>query len=132
MDERNHEASYEMNAALIHNQIRQLMWSFKSCSTVNSDGTLLSSNDRTSELLTTTRLVAFQIVKKYLNPQPKDLFFMNDPKNGGYSFLKLIFVAAIDANLFLIWDEPNPLIDFKFRRLHFMKKIKKMNLYGRP
>lgn len=101
------------------------MWSFKSCSAVNADGALLASNDRTSELLTTTRLVAFQIVKRYLNPQPKDLFVMNDPENGGYSFSKLIFVAAIDANLFLIWNEPNPLIDFKIPPTPLYEKDKK-------
>ncbi|MBC7743395.1 MAG: hypothetical protein H7061_14455 [Bdellovibrionaceae bacterium] len=102
-----------MSAAYYQYQLHQLIQPFPSCSLVSADGALLASNDLSREILTTTRLVAFQIVKKYLNPKPLDLFVMNDPENGGYSLSKLIFVAAIDANLYLIWDETNNLIDFK-------------------
>ncbi|MBC7467630.1 MAG: hypothetical protein H7256_16685, partial [Bdellovibrio sp.] len=102
-----------MSAAYYQYQLHQLIQPFTSCSLVNADGALLASNDLSREILTTTRLVAFQIVKKYLNPKPHDLFVMNDPENGGYSLSKLIFVAAIDSNLFLIWDETNNLLDFK-------------------
>ena len=102
-----------MSASFYQNQVYHLIEAFPSCSVVNAEGSLLVSSDQRREILTTTRLVAFQIIKKYLNPKPHDLFVMNDPENGGYSLSKLIFVAAIDPNLFLIWDENCPLIDFK-------------------
>ncbi len=86
---------------------------FKSCSVVNSDGALLYSRDLGFELLTTTRLVAFQIVKKYLNPKPLDLFVLNDPENGGYQYTKLIFISCLSNNLYIIWDEDYQFIDFK-------------------
>ncbi len=114
-----------MNAATYQNQLQQLMRAFPSCSLVNADGALLASNDQRTEILTTTRLVVFQIIKKYLNPQPKDLFVMNDPENGGYSLSKLIFVAAVDPNLFVIWDESCHLIDFKIPPTPLYEKDRK-------
>lgn len=84
-----------------------------SCSLVNADGTLIFSKDQGPRILTTTRLVAFQIVKKYLKPQPGDLFILNDPENGGYQFSHLIFITSITPNLFLIWDEELHFVDFK-------------------
>lgn len=86
---------------------------FKSCSLVNSDGALLYSKDLNQEILTTTRLVAFQIVKKYLKPKPQDLFILNDPENGGYHYSKPLLISCLTSELFLIWDESNPYIDFK-------------------
>lgn len=114
-----------MNAATYQNQLQQLMQTFQSCSIVNAEGALLASNDQRTEILTTTRLVVFQIVKKYLNPQPKDLFVMNDPENGGYGLSKLIFVTAIDPNLFIIWDEDCYLIDFKIPPTPLYDKAKR-------
>lgn len=93
--------------------INVLLKNFKSCSLVNADGSLLYSKDQNLELLTTTRLVAFQIIKKYLNPKPRDLFLLNDPENGGYQLNKLIFISCLTPNLYLIWDENNFNIDFK-------------------
>lgn len=93
--------------------LKTLLKNYKSCSLVNADGTLLYSKDTSLEVLTTTRLVAFQIVKKYLNPKPLDLFVLNDPENGGYEYSKLIFISCLTSNLFLIWDESNFYIDFK-------------------
>lgn len=92
---------------------KTLLKAYKSCSLVNSDGSLLFSKDLGNEALTTTRLVAFQIVKKYLNPKPLDFFILNDPENGGYHYSKLIFITCLDANLFLIWDVDCFYIDFK-------------------
>ncbi|MBC7420184.1 MAG: hypothetical protein H7328_05600 [Bdellovibrio sp.] len=114
-----------MNAVGFQHQIYQLIQAFPSCSVVNADGALLASNDQRTEILTTTRLVAFQIIKKYLNPKPHDLFVMNDPENGGYSLSKLIFVAAIDPNLYLIWDDNCSLIDFKIPPTPLFEKSKK-------
>ncbi len=94
-------------------QFKNLTHFCSSCSVVNADGHLLYSNDRDQALLTTTRLVAFQIVKKYLNPQSLDLFILNDPENGGFQHQRPLFIAGLSDNLFLIWDTPVTLIDFK-------------------
>lgn len=102
-----------MNGLQLKTQFELLTKFFKSCSVVNADGTLLYSKDQGPHYLTTTRLVAFQIVKKYLQPQPLDFFVLNDPENGGFQFTKLIFIAALKPNLFLIWDEDFDSIDFK-------------------
>lgn len=93
--------------------LKNILKNYKSCSLVNADGALLYSKDNNLELLTTTRLVAFQIVKKYLNPKPLDLFVLNDPENGGYQYSKLLFISCLAPNLFLIWDEDYFYIDFK-------------------
>lgn len=94
-------------------QFKTLTHFWPSCSVVNADGHLLFSNDREQALLTTTRLVAFQIVKKYLRPQALDLFILNDPENGGFQYQRPLFVAGLSDNLFLIWDMQVALIDFK-------------------
>ncbi len=86
---------------------------FDSCSVVNADGQLLYSKDAERPVLTTTRLVAFQLIKKYLRPQPLDFFILNDPENGGFNYQTPLFVAAITPNLFLIWNTSIPLIDYK-------------------
>lgn len=93
--------------------VRTLLQKYRSCSLVNGEGALLYSKDGNSELLTTTRLVSFQIVKKYLNPKPLDLFLLNDPENGGYRFSKLIFISCLTPDLFLIWDEDYFQIQYK-------------------
>lgn len=100
-------------AAQIIAQFKTLTHFWPSCSVVNADGHLLYSNDREQALLTTTRLVAFQIVKKYLRPQALDLFILNDPENGGFQYQRPLFIAVLSDNLFLIWDTSLPLIDFK-------------------
>ncbi len=84
-----------------------------SFSVINGDGQLLFSKDSATDCLTTTRLVAFQIVKKYLKPKPFDLIILNDPENGGFSLTKIIFVSALGENLYLVWEKDLPLIDFK-------------------
>lgn len=90
-----------------------ILQKYSSCSLVNADGTLLYSKDLGLDLLITTRLVAFQIVKKYLNPKPLDIFILNDPENGGFQYAKLIYIACLTPNLFLVWDENDGSIDFK-------------------
>lgn len=102
-----------MNFLTYKHCIKTLLGKYKSCSLVNAEGSLLFSKDQNFEVLTTTRLVAFQIVKKYLNPKPQDFFLLNDPENGGYQLSKLIFISCLSPNLFLIWDENNFNVDFK-------------------
>jgi hypothetical protein len=102
-----------MNFLNYQSLVKILLKKYKSCSLVNADGALLYSKDNSFEILTTTRLVSFQIIKKYLNPKPHDLFILNDPENGGYQYSKIIFISCLHGNLFLIWDEDYHLIDFK-------------------
>lgn len=114
-----------MTAKKYQNLLSQLTHSLSSFSLVNSEGQLLFSKDLRGDCLATTRLVAFQIVKKYLRPQPLDLFILNDPENGGFSLTKIIFISALTDNLFLIWDEDFNLIDFKIPPTPLYEKSQK-------
>lgn len=102
-----------MNFLNYQYQLKTLLKNFDSCSLVNADGALIFSKDNRVELLTTSRLVVFQIIKKYLNPNPLDIFIINDPENGGYKYSRPIFLTCLAKNLFLVWDEINDDIDFK-------------------
>lgn len=102
-----------MNAKIYQNLLKQFLGNLPSFSLVNNEGQLLFSKDAKTECLTTTRLVAFQIVKKYLKPKPFDLIILNDPENGGFSFTKIIFVACLHENLNLIWSQDLSFVDFK-------------------
>lgn len=93
--------------------LKTLLKNHKSCSLISQDGQLLYSKDSGLQTLTTTRLVAFQIIKKYLSPKPLDFFILNDPENGGYTQAKIIFVTCLANGLFLIWDDDTPLVNFK-------------------
>lgn len=86
---------------------------FKNASLVNLNGELLFSRDTELCSTTTSRLVSYQIVKRYLKLNPGDIFITNDPENGGYSFDKVFFISALTENLFLIWCDDLPLIQFK-------------------
>ncbi len=105
--------------------LQQFLQRFQSASIVNGDGSLLGSVDSETDLLTTTRLVAFQIIKKYLAPKPLDLFIMNDPENGGFSYSKIIFVTALDRDLYLIWSKSCSLINFKIPPTPIYEKNRK-------
>lgn len=102
-----------MNAKIYQSLLGQLTQNFSSFSLVNDEGHLLFSKDGQFECLSTSRLVSFQIVKKYLKPKPLDLIILNDPENGGFSLTKIIFVACLSENLNIIWHEDLGLIDFK-------------------
>lgn len=102
-----------MNFLQYKSSVEIFLQDYASCSLINADGALLYSKDNSVDKLTTTRLVSFQIVKKYLNPQPSDIFVLNDPENGGYQQTKLIFISCITQNLYLIWDEDYASIDYK-------------------
>ncbi len=102
-----------MTAKNYQNLLLQFAHSFSSFSIMNQEGQLLFSKDSGRDCLTTTRLVAFQIVKKYLKPRPFDLIILNDPENGGFSFTKIIFITALNENLYLVWEKDLGVIDFK-------------------
>lgn len=102
-----------MNFSKYKSYLEIFLQKYASCSLINADGALLYSKDTQPDKLTTTRLVSFQIVKKYLNPQPSDIFILNDPENGGYQYTKLIFISCITSNLYLVWDEDYFQINYK-------------------
>jgi len=102
-----------MNAKTYQTFLSQLTQNLSSFSIVNDTGQLLFSKDAQLECLSTSRLVSFQIVKKYLKPKPLDLIILNDPENGGFSLTKIIFVACLSENLNLIWHEDLNIVDFK-------------------
>lgn len=102
-----------MNTINTLHSLQSLTHHFNSCSLVNAEGTLIWSRDQDLACLSTTRLVAFQIVRKYLRPQAQDLFILNDPENGGYQLSRPLFISGLSSNLFLIWDIALPLINFK-------------------
>lgn len=86
---------------------------FQNASLVNDQGELLFSKDTDLCSTTTSRLVSFQIVKKYLSLSPGDIFITNDPENGGYNYSKIFFISALTENLFLIWCNETNFIQFK-------------------
>lgn len=86
---------------------------FKNASLVNYSGELLFSKDDSFSLTTTSRLVTFQIVQKYLKLNPGDVFMTNDPDNGGFDYKNIIFVSCLTQNLFLIWVEQLKFVNFK-------------------
>ena len=86
---------------------------FKNASLVNLNGDLLFSRDSELCSTTTSRLVSYQIVKRYLKLNPGDIFITNDPENGGYSYSKVFFISALTENLFLIWSDDLSQVQFK-------------------
>lgn len=86
---------------------------FQNASLVNLNGELLFSKDSDLCSTTTSRLVSYQIVKRYLTLNPGDIFITNDPENGGYNYSKVFFISALTKNLFLIWSDDLNQVQFK-------------------
>lgn len=97
---------------------------FKNASIVNNKGELLFSKDSDPFKTTTSRLVLFQIAKKYLSPNVGDVIISNDPENGGTSLSRIYFISCLSSNLFLIWDAEFFPIDFKIPLTPFVEKGK--------
>lgn len=85
----------------------------QNASLISASGELLYSQDPAPLKTTTSRLVVFQIVKKYLQLTPSSAAFCNDPLNGGTDLERLFVVARIHENLFVVWDELCPFLNFK-------------------
>ena len=77
---------------------------FGNSSLFTGKGDLLFSQDPDPLKTTTSRLVCFQLVKKYLNLQPQSAVICNDPQNGGTDLQRLFYIYCIDENLFIVWD----------------------------
>jgi len=86
---------------------------FKSASLITDEGKLIASADTDHLQSTTSRLVVFQIMKKYLNPQIGDLFILNDPENGGLNFQNIFFTTRLTEKVYLVFVKENCQIHFK-------------------
>lgn len=97
---------------------------FMNASLVNAKGELLFSKDADSFKTTTSRLVLFQIAKKYLPLNVGDVIISNDPENGGTSLSRIYFISCLSSNLFLIWDVDFYLVNFKIPLTPFIENRK--------
>jgi hypothetical protein len=86
---------------------------FGNSSLFTGKGDLLFSQDPDPLKTTTSRLVCFQLVKKYLKLQPQSAVICNDPQNGGTDLHRLFFIYCINENLYLVWDQTCPWLDLK-------------------
>ncbi len=102
-----------MNFHSTQQLLKTILSHFSSASLVTEDGKLLASIDCGVFKSTTSRLVVFQIVKKYLNPQIGDLFILNDPGNGGLNYQNVFFTTRVTDKIFLVFVQEMPQIDFK-------------------
>ena len=93
--------------------LKTILNPFASASLVTDDGKLLASSDTQILKSTTGRLVALQIIKKYLNPQVGDLFILNDPENGGLNYQNIFFITRLTEKLFLVFVKELHFIQFK-------------------
>ena len=93
--------------------LKTILNPFASASLVTDDGKLLASSDTQILKSTTGRLVALQIIKKYLNPQIADLFILNDPENGGLNYQNIFFITRLTEKLFLVFVKELNSIQFK-------------------
>lgn len=110
-----HLESHKFNSIVNH---------FKNASLVNAKGELLFSKDADPFKTTTSRLVLFQIAKKYLSLRVGDVIISNDPENGGTSLSRVYFISCLSANLFLIWDVDFFLVNFKIPLTPFVENHK--------
>jgi hypothetical protein len=102
-----------MNYHSLHDISQLIVKTFDSASLVTSEGKLIASNDQGALISTTSRLVIFQIVKKYLRPQLGDMIIVNDPENGGLDFRHVFIVTRLTEQLSLVFVLKTPYIDFK-------------------
>ncbi len=102
-----------MNFHSTQQLLKTILSHFNSASLVTEDGKLLASIDCDVYKSTTSRLVVFQIIKKYLNPQINDLFILNDPGNGGLNYQNIFFTTRLTDKIFLVFVQAVPQINFK-------------------
>jgi len=102
-----------MNFHSLHHTSQLFVKSFESASLINADSKLLASHDSGQMVSTTSRLVVFHIVKKYLPPNVGDLIIVNDPENGGLDFKHIFFVSRVTDQLYMVFVKVTPHIDFK-------------------
>ncbi len=102
-----------MNFHETQNFFKLVLNPFNSGSLITEDGKLLASCDQHHLQSTTSRLVVFQIMKKYLNPQIGDLFILNDPENGGLNYQNIFFTTRLTEKLYLVFVQESRAVGFK-------------------
>lgn len=114
-----------MQTQLSYLKFNALLGVYRNASLVNSKGELISSKDASPLKTTTSRLVLFQIAKKYLLPKPGDVVICNDPLNGGTALHRLYFIGCLRPNLFIIWDDEFLTLDIKIPLTPVIEKHRK-------
>ncbi len=102
-----------------------LLSNFKNASLLNAKGELIFSKDADPFKTTTSRIVLFQIAKKYLAPQVGDIIISNDPENGGTQLNRIFFVSCLHSNLFIVWDAEFNETQFKIPLMPLIEQHKK-------
>lgn len=102
-----------MSTHLDSHKFLSLLSPFKNASIMNNKGELIYSKDADSFKTTTSRIVLFQIAKKYLSPKPGDIIISNDPENGGTQLNRIFFICCLHSNLFVVWDAELNEVQFK-------------------
>lgn len=101
---------------------------FKNASILNAKGELIFSKDADPFKTTTSRIVLFQIAKKYLSPKVGDIIISNDPENGGTQLNRVFFVSCLHNNLFVVWDAEFNEINFKIPLMPLIEQHKKNSM----
>lgn len=107
---------------------QSIVKSFPSASLITDDGKLIASYDQADLVSTTSRLVVFHIVKKYLQPHIGDMIIMNDPENGGLDYQHIFFVSRLTEDLYLVFVQQTNGIDFKIPPTPLFEKKQKNKL----
>lgn len=114
-----------MSTHLDSHKFLSLLSPFKNASIMNNKGELLYSKDADSFKTTTSRIVLFQIAKKYLSPKPGDIIISNDPENGGTQLNRIFFISCLHSNLFVVWDAELNEVQFKIPLTPLVENNKK-------
>ncbi len=114
-----------MSSHLDSHKFLSLLSPFKNASIMNSKGELIYSKDADSFKTTTSRIVLFQIAKKYLSPKPGDIIISNDPENGGTQLNRIFFICCLHINLFVVWDAELNEVQFKIPLTPLVENNKK-------
>ncbi len=114
-----------MSTHLDSHKFLALLSPFKNASIMNNKGELIYSKDADSFKTTTSRIVLFQIAKKYLSPKTGDIIISNDPENGGTQLNRLFFICCLHNNLFVVWDAELNEVQFKIPLTPLVENNKK-------
>ncbi len=114
-----------MSSHLDSHKFLSMLSPFKNASIMNNKGELIYSKDADSFKTTTSRIVLFQIAKKYLSPKPGDIVISNDPENGGTQLNRIFFICCLHTNLFVVWDAELNEVQFKIPLTPLVENNKK-------
>ncbi len=101
----------------------------KNASIVSGTGELIFSQDPSPLKTTTSRLVVFQIFKKYLQLKPGSAAICNDPMNGGTDFETLFICLKLSENLCLVWEDQCGLLNFKIPPMPWLENSQENTVF---